>query len=262
MSSRHLQYAGAISIIPCGGLLLVALAACGFLPPISPSWDATQTAQHYRDHQKGIRAGAALMIISSLFYVPYTLVVSAQMQRIPNLHPVIISIQSAAGSTSMYTLMISGLLLAINAYRLDRSVEITQMMNDMFWFVWVSTWPTFIVQFIAFASAVIVDRRPQPLFPKPLAIFNIFVSIIAIPGNVSAHCVKTGPLAWNGAMGFWTPGMSWVVLAAAEFVCLIRAISTETTSGEVIACTSPDGSGNGPSSGFGQGGGSIGDASA
>ncbi|KAM0817694.1 putative Integral membrane protein [Seiridium cardinale] len=248
MLSRSLQYAGAISIIPCGGLLMIALAASGFLPPISPSLDAAQTAQHYRDHEKGIRAGAALMIMSSLFYVPYTMVVSAQMRRIPNLHPVVLSIQSAAGNTSMYTLMISGLLLAITAYRPDRPVEITEMLNDTFWFVWVMTWPTFIVQFLTFASAILMDRRPQPLFPKPLAVFNILVSLIPIPGNVAAHCVKTGPLAWNGAMSFWVPGMSWMVLIIVEFTCLIRAISTEGKSGESTTCASPHGAGIDPRS--------------
>lgn len=249
MSSRYLQYAGAISIIPCGGLLLAALASSGFLPPISPAWDATQTAEHYRSHEKGIQAGAALMIMASLFYIPYTMVVSAQMRRIPNLHRVVVSIQSAAGNTSMYTLMTSGLLLAITAYRPDRSAEITQVLNDTFWFVWVMTWPTFIVQFLAFASAVLVDHRPHPLFPKPLALFNILVSVIPLPGNLAAHCVKTGPVAWNGAMGFWTPGMAWMTLVVAEFVCLIRAISTETTPTEAIPCVSTNDSVTGSGSG-------------
>ncbi|KAI1455094.1 membrane protein [Annulohypoxylon moriforme] len=226
----------------------------GFLPPISPSLDAAQTAQHYRDHETGIRAGAALMIIASLFYVPYTMVVSAQMQRIPNLHPIVMSVQSAAGVTSMFSLTISGLLLAINAYRLDRPVEITQLLNDMFWFVWAMTWPTFIVQFTTLASAVIVDRRPKPLFPKPLAMLAIFVSVIVMPGNLSVHCFKTGPLAWNGAMGFWIPAVSWAVLVTTELVCLIRSIPAETTFKKEASCANTANVGTGANGKFNKGG--------
>ena len=150
--------------------------------------------------------------------------------------------------------MISGLLLAINSYRLNRSVEITEMLNDTFWFVWVATWPTFIVQFLTFASAVIVDCRPKPLFPKVLAAVNILVSIIPIPGNVSAHCFKTGPLAWNGAMSFWVPGVSWMLLVASEFVCLIRSISTEAAYNKENGFSNPDSVGNGSSNELGKGG--------
>lgn len=79
MSARNFQYACAGSGILCSLFFLFGFVASGFIPPIKPYWTPEQTAHHFQTHEKGIQTGAALMLISGMFYLPLTAVISAQM---------------------------------------------------------------------------------------------------------------------------------------------------------------------------------------
>ncbi|KAH6871217.1 membrane protein [Thelonectria olida] len=223
LSPRNFQYACAISGILCSLTFLLGFVASGFLPPTKPSWSAERTVQHYRDHEKGIQGGSALLVISGMFYLPLTAAISAQMRRIPNLHYVVSTLQLASGAAGIFTFMMPGMILAVANYSLDRPVEITKALNELFWITALMPWPTFMAQNFAFAYAIIIDSRPTPLFPKPIALLNIVVPVLFVPG-IAIHCVKTGPLAWNGGWTFWLAG---------------GIIWTETETGEKIVDTFP-----------------------
>lgn len=227
MSSQNFQYACALSGIPLVAFALCSFIACGFLPPIPPSWNAEQTVNHYKAHEKGIYAGVSLLMIASLFYLPLTAVISAQMRRIPNLHPVVSDLQLAAGAGGLFIVIMPAVVLAATNFRLDRPVEITQALNDLFWVVLVMTYPPMMVQFACIAYATIIDCRPNLLFPKPIAILSILLSVTAVPATVALHCTKTGPIAWNGAVSFWLPLIIWVLQIVMETLCLARAVSTD-----------------------------------
>lgn len=113
MSPRCFQYACAVSGVLCSVTFFVGFAASGFLPPISPSWDAERTVKHYRDHEHGIQAGSALLVISGMFYLPLTAGISAQMRRIPNLHYAVSALQLASGAAGIFTFMMPGMILAV-----------------------------------------------------------------------------------------------------------------------------------------------------
>ncbi|POR33836.1 Uncharacterized protein TPAR_05967 [Tolypocladium paradoxum] len=244
MSPRTFQYACAASGILMLIFTLAAFAASGFLPPLPPSWTAEQAVEHYRDHEKGIRAGVALLAVSGMFYLGLTAAMSAQLRRIPNL-------PYAAGAACAAFFVMSGLILAVANYRLDRSAEITQALNDLFWFIVVMTWPVFTAQSIAIAYAIVIDCRPKPLFPKPIAMVNIMASILYVPG-IAVHCVKTGPLAWNGSVSFWIPLCAFGVQTVIDCICLVRAVSTETEMGEKGVDVPPVGLENGGRDGLAQ----------
>jgi hypothetical protein len=90
--------------------------AAGFLPPARPYWTAEETVAHYTRHLTGIHTGAALMLISGMFYLPLTACISAQMRRIPNLHYVVSAVQLASGAAGIFTFMIPAMILATAAY--------------------------------------------------------------------------------------------------------------------------------------------------
>ncbi|KIM93375.1 hypothetical protein OIDMADRAFT_138039 [Oidiodendron maius Zn] len=230
MSTWNIQYVCAVSGIICTFFNIGALAASGFLPPLPPSWDAEQTAKHYRDHEKGIQGGASLMVFSGMFYLLFTAVISAQMRRISNPHHAVSALQLASGAAGSLVFIMSGMVLAVTSYRLDRPVEITQALNDLFWVTYCMPWPAFIVQNFAFAYAIIIDRRSKPLFPKSIAVLNIIAPTLYIPA-AALHCFKTGPLAWNGSVTFWIPASGWCVQAIVDCFCLVQAVSTEMEMG-------------------------------
>lgn len=87
-------------------------------------------------------------------------------------------------------------------------------------------WPTFMVQNFAFAYAIIVDRRKSSLFPKELAIVNIFMPILFSVAT-GMHTVYSGPLAWNGAITFYIIGFTFVLQVCVDSVYLALAARQE-----------------------------------
>jgi hypothetical protein len=61
------------------GPFFVGLLAGGLIPLPSPGWPASQVASFYRSHAIGIRFGSGLILVSGMFYLLYTAVMSAQM---------------------------------------------------------------------------------------------------------------------------------------------------------------------------------------
>ncbi|KAH8714621.1 membrane protein [Ilyonectria robusta] len=238
LSPRNFQYACAVSGIFCSLFFFCAFVACDFLPPIPANWTAEQTVQHYKDHKKGIEAGSAMLLISGMLYLPLTAAISGQMRRIPNLHYSVNALQLASGAAGIFTYMMPGMILGVTNYRLDRPVEITQVMNELFWITCLMPWPTFMTQNFAFAYAILIDTRPVPLFPKPVALVNILAPIIFIPG-IAMHTVYDGPLAWNGELTFWLAGITFCVQLIFDSLCLMRAISNEKPGGEKIVDNFP-----------------------
>ncbi|VUC23906.1 unnamed protein product [Clonostachys rosea] len=168
-----------------------------------------------------------------MFYLPLTAAISGQMRRIPNLHYTVSAPQLASGAAGIFTWIMPGMILGAANYRLDRPVEITQALNELFWITALMPWPTFLVQNFAFSYAILIDSRPVPIFPKPIAIVNIIIPIIFVPG-IAIHTVFSGPLAWNGAWSFWLAGLTFCVQLIVDLICLIRVVRAEPPGGETI----------------------------
>jgi len=216
----------AFSGIICVLLFFAGIVSADFLPPLSPNLSPVQVAAHYQAHTTGIRLGAALIFLSSMFYVWFTAVISGQMQRIPGVHPTVINAQLAAGAFACLTFLVPALLFVVTAFRPDRSPDATLLLNDMSWIILVMPWAPFMPQYFAFAFAILSDPRPQPLFPRWLAYFNIWVELMFTPALVLPF-FKTGPFAWNGLFVFWIPATVFTALFIVNVVCLLKAINSE-----------------------------------
>jgi len=206
LSHIAIQYYCAACGVICSIMFLLGFVAADFVSPIKPWWDAEQTANHYKEHTVRVRAGAAILVVSGMFYLPFSAVISYQMSRIPNLHYLVHQLQFASAAAGVWTFMLPGIILAATSYRPYRPVEITQTFNDFFWICAFIPWPTFIAQNFAFSYAIIVDSRKKPLFPKELAILNVIAPVLFTPA-IGIHCTYTGSVAYNGAMTFWVPGI-------------------------------------------------------
>ncbi|OJJ42250.1 hypothetical protein ASPZODRAFT_137396 [Penicilliopsis zonata CBS 506.65] len=227
ISSCMVQYYYASCGIICGLLVLLGLVAARFVPPIKPWWTAEQTALHYQTHIKGVHGGAALMIVSGMFYLPFSAAISYQMRRVPKLPYYVHQVQLAAAAAGVWTLMLPGVILGLIGFRPYRPVEITQTLSDLFWLCSIMTWPTFMIQNFAFAHAILADNREQPLFPKELGIVNIIIPILYTPA-ISIHTTLYGPLAFNGGIGYWTIFVIFFTQLCIDSVYLVLAIRQES----------------------------------
>lgn len=230
---KTFQYACA----SCGILTLLAyflgIIASDFLPPIAPTRSAESTRQHYVDHETGVRFGAILIMASGFFYLPYTAIISAQMNRMPHIPYLVSALQLGAGASGVFALVLPGCILALIPYRLERNVEITQMLNDFFWFVALMPWPTYMAQNWALSYAILTDRSAKPLFPKYIAIVNILTPIFYLPASF-LHFAKRGPIAWNGALSWWVVAAVFFIEVFLDSICLIRAIRHDTEDFDTI----------------------------
>lgn len=222
------EYACASLGILCPLFTLAGFIAAGFLPPIPPAWDADRVVSHYRHHEKGIQVGAAFFNVAAMFYLAFTAAIAGQLQRIPNLPYPIKALQLSSGTASAFGFQMPGLVLAAAAYRLERSAETTQLLNDLFWFAAVLPVPSFMGQMFAFGYAVLFDRGPRPVFNRFISIPSIVVPILLVPA-LTVHAFKTGPLAWNGGVAFWLPAVAIGVQIIIECGCTAQAVYLEKT---------------------------------
>ena len=233
MSPHAFQYCCAFSGILASVLFGLGFLAADFFPPIKPWWTAEQTATHYQVHTTRVRIGAALIVLSGLFYMPFCAAISSQMRRIPNLHYVVQQLQLSAAAAGLWTFVLPGIILATTSYRPYRNVDITQSLNDFFWICTLMPWQTFMVQNFCFSYAIIVDQRPKPLFPKELALYNMIVPFFWT-GSTGIHFSKYGAGAYNGAISFWMLGISFCLQLIIDAIFLFRAIRSEPEGGEQI----------------------------
>jgi hypothetical protein len=230
-SSQHaFQRVCAISGLVCPLLSFGGLLFAMFLPPLRPGASAIEIATHYQQHATGIRFGAALILLASMFYIAYSAGIYGQMRRIPGSGHTAAGAALAGGAVAAVTFMIPAILWAVTAFRPDRSPEITQTLNDMAWFIVVMPWAPFMAQNFAFAFAILTDPQRGPLFPRWLGYLNIWATIVYTPAIV-LQFFKHGPFAWNGLFVFWLPAVVFGIQFGANSIWLLKAIGHPSSAG-------------------------------
>jgi len=210
-----------------------------FLPPIPPRATGEEITSHFRKHQTGIKAGAALMQFAGAFYSMFIAGISGQMSRIPGCSHAMTATQSISGGISTYTITLPSLFFCIAIYRLDRPPELMLLLSDMCWMILIIPFVTFLTSNFALSYAILGDKRPKPLFPHWFA----WVSSVwpwGFVGGMALHVVKSGAFAWNGGFTFWVGAASIGVGTVLNVYFMLRAIDTTDEECEGIASLPAD----------------------
>lgn len=227
MGPRAYQYiCGPVCGVLCVIFFFISLAVSGLLPPIKAYYTPEQMVDYWKERKTGAQWGAALLMISSIFYLPYTASISSQMRRVPNLPYLATALQLAAGAAGIFTFITPAQTLALITFRLDRDPESTQMLTDLFFFFLLTPWPTFLVQDWAWAYAILVDQRPRPIFPKFMALVNILVPCLFLP-TLGMHAHLSGAIAYQGFVTFWLIGGVFTMQLLMDSFCLYIAIRAD-----------------------------------
>lgn len=211
-----------------GGLFSTIFLFVGFIvadlfPPLGPWWSAERTTEFYVDHQTGMHAASVLIMFSGATFLAYTVIISDQMRKIPNIPWFLPQLQLASGTAASWTLFLPGLLLAVGAFRTDRDPKIIELMNDAFWLITIMPLQPFLPMYWSWIYALLLDNRERRLYPKPVAYFNLFVTVIFFFAMV-VHVTKTGPFAWNGVLGFWVPLILFGIQFLGDSYYLTKAV--------------------------------------
>lgn len=224
-TQRLCAYSGVISMM----MFFIGMVVMTFMPPLSPALDVGQVAAIYRDHATAIRAGAVLIIVSSMFAIPFYAVISVQLRRIEGrARPVLSYTQMIAGAANIQFFILPGLLFAVASYRPERMPEITHALNDLAWIITILPWPITCIQALACGFAILRYSEPS-LFPRWVGFFNLWVAVLFVPGSLIPF-FKAGPFAWNGLLAFWIPATMFGFWFIIMQLAILKAIAHEESS--------------------------------
>jgi len=96
---------------------------------------------------------------------------------------------------------LGGILRHANAHGIDPNAIRT--LNDLGFILFNITYAVTSVQAIAAGLVGLADKSPLPVFPRWVCCWAIFTGLSFVPLTAMPF-FKTGPLAWNGAISFWS----------------------------------------------------------
>ena len=196
----------------------------GFLPPPAPSNTAAQVAAFYLEHSSRIRIGMVLLLLGAAFDLPWTIVISLQMWRTEGRFAPLTLLQFASGVVGIAFFVLPPSLWLVAAYRpLERSPETIQTLNDLGWLPLLGVFGPIMAQQLSIAVAAL---RGPSAFPRWVGYFNLWCAL-ANPCGGAVWFFTSGPLAWNGLIGFWIPAAAFGTWILVMFPILRRAITEQ-----------------------------------
>lgn len=200
----------------CGpATVAVALAGwliAGVLPfPLGPGNTADEVVEFYGN---GLRVplGIALASIGVSLVIPFQAILTYAMWRTERGAPILTLVQVFAGAVTSVLLLVPMLIMAIAGFRPDRDPEITVMLNDLSWLLFITPIAPFIIQNLVIAAVAL--RGDGSVLPRWLGYLNCWIGF-TFSFDVLAYAFHGGPFAWNGFLIFWlalTTYAIWLVV--------------------------------------------------
>jgi len=214
----------------CGPALMAVfftgMIAAHWFPPPLPSATAEQTARMYQQHTNGIRMCAILVALGGGLFAPFVAAISSQLRRIEGPYSTLSYLQLGMGvlGTAFFTLpTVFWMAAAFDPYR---NPEITQALHAAGWLPLVALIFPAMFQNAAIALAIFTDTRPEPVFPRWVGYFNIWVALLFVP-SVLVMFFKSGPFGWNGVMTFWLAANVFTIWLIVMLVVARRAVAQQ-----------------------------------
>jgi hypothetical protein len=198
----------------------------GLIPLIPPAQSAEYVAGIYAQGATLHRIGLILGMVGVFLTIPYFLVISMQMRRMERRVPILSILQFASGIIVTVVLMIPMLLFIGASFRPERTPELTMLVNDLSYVMLILPWPPILGQLGAIAVAVLNDHRAEPVWPRWVAYYSIWVGVLLLPASLIIF-FKTGPFAWTGIVGFWIPAAVFGTWYLVMTKLLLTAVAQE-----------------------------------
>ena len=205
-----------------------------FTPPLSPTLTPEEVAAVFRDYNTGILGVIILCNLIAGSLVPLFAVIAVQMSRIKTSSPVFTYAYVICVGVGTTAFILADYCWGVAAFRPERDPQLISLLNDMAWFFFIAPVGTIVVQNLCLAVSVYLDERDDPIFPRWVAHYNVIVAVLLIPSAFSI-LVKTGPLAWDGAVSFTLRGIVLASYVVVMFVVLVRVVNRQGSEQEELA---------------------------
>lgn len=222
------------------GLSLIFLF--DMVPTKDPEWTAEQVAAWYSEHNTRIKWGAVVSGWTGAFMMPILAVVAIQMARVETGGMKIWSALSlVSGAVMSIWLMLPTLIWGTAAYTKDRvDPEVTTVMHEFGSLTLTTTDQYYIFLWVAvsvFCLRPATAKVPNNPFPRWWGYLSLWITLMFEAGAF-AFIPRTGPLAWDGLLVFWSPlslfGVwitiqSWLIFRALRGQAQAKLDGTEPT---------------------------------
>lgn len=179
------------------------------LPNPSPALSAVDIAARFDESRGAIRLGFIVSLVTVVLYLPWTSLLSAQMERIEGPYSVMSKLQLLGGGLTVMVVSFSAMFWVVAAFRPEFSPETVQTLTDMGWLCIDLQYACTTLQMLAAALVGLADKRATPLFPRWLCFLTIWCGLSFIPASLTG-VLKTGPFAWNGLLSYYIPYACWL----------------------------------------------------
>jgi len=221
-------WSGVILVI---GFLLGWIALAGFIPPPSPRASSEEIRAFFLDDLTSKRIGILLCMCLWSLMVPWGVAVAVQTRRAERGFPVLSVIQVACATSTMALGVLMMMVWGLAAFRpADVAPDITRMLNDLGWFIFLIDWAPVTVWCWAIALAILQDQRTEPVFPRWSAYLSLWTGLLFFPAGLIIF-FKEGPFAFNGALALYVPGAAFFAWYAVMTALTIAAIKRESATG-------------------------------
>ncbi|KAA9165967.1 hypothetical protein FPZ12_003155 [Amycolatopsis acidicola] len=207
-------------------LALIGWLIAGVLPiPPAAHQSAADIAAFYEDSPSRTMAGLILSALAVGLVFPLVALIGVHMVRMEGRTPLMTFLQLVTGAATGVLLLIPLLLMVVCAFRPDRSPELTLLLNDVAWLLFITPIAPFMIQNVAIGIAVLADRNPEPVLPRWVGYLNFWVAFLFVP-DVLAYFFYSGPFAWQGIFVFWLALTAYAVWLVTMGLVLRRSVKT------------------------------------
>ncbi|MGV0837833.1 hypothetical protein [Mycolicibacterium thermoresistibile] len=222
------------TVPPAAALFLLAyLLFPPFSPPLSPTMTPEEVAAFFANNVTGIIGVAVMVNLIACALVPLFAVTAVQISRIGTSSNVFAYAYMLCVGVGLTAFILADYCWAMAAFRPERDPQLISLLNDMAWFFFIAPVGTIIVGNFCLAISIYLDARPDPIFPRWVAHFNIVTAVLMIPSAFS-FLNKTGPLAWDGVLAFDLRLSVFACYVVVMFVVLVGVVNRQNQEQEAL----------------------------
>lgn len=212
-----------------GPVLVVALLPAfwlmQYLPPPGPSLSPAEVAEFYNSHRTALKVGASMTLQFAFLGILWSTAIALQILRIEKGRPPILTcLQLLLGLAGFLIIVLPALAWTVAAFRPERDVQLIALMTDLGWLAIVMPVMGLTLEALVIGTAILLDTRTAPLYPRWSAYFSFWCGIIFLPGALASFFFS-GPFAWNGLFVYWLPLLAFVIWIFVFGVLTSKAIS-------------------------------------
>jgi hypothetical protein len=231
MSSRHTDLPPLLPLCAWAGPAVVLIFVVGFyplahfFPPSSPSASAEEIAALYVNNLTNVRIGCIVMLLGSTLTIPWGLAVAAITRSFEKGIPLFTYMQVACVGIALPLAVLLPTVWGLAAFRPEAiDPNITRMLHDFGWFLYLFTWPPFAIWCLAIGLPILADKSPNPTIPRWVGYFNLWVALLEAPAALMIF-FKSGPFSYNGLVTFYIPSIvyfGWIVVMTLTIIKVVK----------------------------------------